>query len=76
MDAIVAAARGLRPRRFMLRMDQPGYWQHNRIAWLGASQVPAELAALAGDLRAALGHAGIGFDPKPFSPLCLRTPLS
>jgi 2'-5' RNA ligase len=56
------------PRRFTLRMDQPGYWKHNHIAWLGASQVPGELDALVGELRTALEQAGVRFDPKPFVP--------
>jgi 2'-5' RNA ligase len=56
------------PRRFTLRMDQPGYWNHNHIAWLGASSVPDELQALVGELRTALVQAGVPFDPKPFVP--------
>jgi len=66
LDDIVAAARSVQARRFMLRMDQPGYWKHNRIAWLGASQVPAELEAMVAELRSALEASRIAFDPKPF----------
>ena len=66
LDDIVAAARSVQARRFMLRMDQPGYWKHNRIAWLGASQVPAELEAMVAELRSALEAGRIAFDPKPF----------
>lgn len=67
-DAIVAAARGVQARRFMLRLDEPGYWTHNHIGWLGATQVPEELKTMVAELRAALVHAGVGFDPKPFVP--------
>ena len=66
LDDIVAAARGVQARSFMLRVDQPGYWKHNRIAWLGASQVPAELEAMVAELRSALEAGRIPFDPKPF----------
>ena len=68
LEAIVAAARGVRARRFMLRLDEPGYWTHNHIAWLSAAQVPEELTAMVAELRAALVQAGIGFDPKSFAP--------
>jgi len=68
LETIVAAARSVQPRQFTLRMDQPGYWKHNNIAWLGASEAPQELNAMVGDLRAALAQAGLVFDPKPFVP--------
>lgn len=68
LDAISSAARGvsLRPCDFVL--NQPGYWRHNRIAWLGATQIPPALAAMVEDLRAALTAAAVHFDPKPFVP--------
>ena len=67
-DAIVAAARGVQARRFPLRLDEPGYWTHNHVAWLGAAQAPEELNTMVADLRAALVRSGVGFDPKPFVP--------
>lgn len=67
-DAIVAAAHSVRARRFLLRLDQPGYWTHNHIAWLGTKQVPEELETMVAELRAALVQAGTSFDPKPFAP--------
>jgi 2'-5' RNA ligase len=67
-DAIVAAARGVRAQRFMLHLSEPGYWTHNHVAWLGATNVPEELKTMVADLRAALVRAGVGFDPKPFVP--------
>jgi len=66
VEEIAAAARSATPRRFAMLMDQPGYWKHNRIAWLGASRTPADLEAMVAELRAALERAGIAFDPKPF----------
>ena len=64
--SIVAAASRAAPRRFTLRIDEPGYWRHNQIAWAGVHEVPPELTALVGDLRAALLGASVPFDVKPF----------
>jgi 2'-5' RNA ligase len=66
LPSIVAAASRVAPRRFTLRIDEPGYWRHNQIAWAGVREVPPELAALVGDLRAALLGASVPFDVKPF----------
>lgn len=66
LPAIAAAAGRAAPRTFTLRIDAPGYWRHNQIAWAGAREVPPALAALVGDLRAALLEANVAFDPKPF----------
>jgi 2'-5' RNA ligase len=67
-DARVAeverAAGEVRPCGVSLVLDQPGYWKHNRIAWAGASAVPAELDAMVVDLRSALSRSNIGFDGK------------
>ncbi len=67
LPAVIAAADRIPPRAFTLRVDEPGYWRHNQIAWAGVREVPPELAALVGDLREALVAAGIAFDPKPFA---------
>jgi RNA 2',3'-cyclic 3'-phosphodiesterase len=56
------------PQAGSLRLDTAGHWKHNRIAWAGASAVPAELQALVADLRASLVRSNIGFDAKPFVP--------
>lgn len=65
-DELVGAAGTVRHRPLELLLDQPGYWKHNKIAWLGASEVPAALESTVADLRAALSAAGFRFDPKPF----------
>jgi len=67
-DAIVAAARSVRAQRFTLHLNEPGYWTHNHVAWLGARNVPEELNSMVAELRAALVRSGVGFDPKPFVP--------
>ena len=69
-DARVAevecAAGEVAPRVVSLVLDQPGYWKHNRIAWAGASTVPAGLDAFVAELRSALARSHIGFDSKGF----------
>jgi 2'-5' RNA ligase len=66
LPAITAAAGRVAPRAFTLRVDEPGYWRHNQIAWGGVSEPPPALGDLVADLRAALVAARIAFDPKPF----------
>jgi len=60
------AATEVAPRAVTLVLDRPGYWKHNRIAWAGASTVPAGLDAFVAELRSALARSHIGFDPKGF----------
>jgi len=67
-DAAQAAAARVRPRPFELVLDRAGLWAHNRIAWLGASEMPQELEALVRALRSALADAGLAYDAKPFVP--------
>ena len=67
--AELEAAAGRVPlRRFELVLDRAGLWNHNRIAWAGASTVPPELDALVAELRAALAEARFALDRKPFVP--------
>lgn len=66
LPGLIAAAGRIAPRAFTLRVDEPGYWPHNQIAWAGVREIPPELAALVGDLRAELVAASVAFDPKPF----------
>ena len=65
---IKAAAGRVPPRRCELVLDRAGLWNHNRIAWAGASTVPPELDALVAELRAVLADARFAFDRKPFVP--------
>ena len=67
--AELEAAAGRVPlRRFELVLDRAGLWNHNRIAWAGASTVPPELDALVAELRAALAEARFAIDHKRFVP--------
>jgi RNA 2',3'-cyclic 3'-phosphodiesterase len=65
--AVEAAMGRVEPRRFVLTLDRPGYWKKNSIAWAGTSAVPAELEALAAELRASLAAAAVPYDPQPFA---------
>ncbi|MBI4292832.1 MAG: RNA 2',3'-cyclic phosphodiesterase [Betaproteobacteria bacterium] len=68
IDALARVAAKVASRKFDLVLDQPGYWKHNKIAWLGASEVPADLVSMVDELRGALTAGGFQFDLKPFVP--------
>jgi 2'-5' RNA ligase len=53
---------------FELSLDQPGYWPHNRIGWLGLQQPSAPLESLVQALRAQLRGLAIAFDERPHTP--------
>jgi 2'-5' RNA ligase len=62
LPELVAAADAVRGAAFSLDLDRLGYWAHNRLCCAGCSAVPAALASLAGDLRAALRDAGFAVE--------------
>jgi 2'-5' RNA ligase len=68
IDEVERAAQEVLPQAATLILDRPGFWKHNRIAWAGASSIPAELEGLVRGLREALTRFRIAFDPKPFVP--------
>jgi 2'-5' RNA ligase len=49
---------------FTMTLDRCHCWRHNRIAWLGASQPPAGLSGLAGELVSTLAEAGFAVDRR------------
>lgn len=61
-DCAERVAAAIRGERFILAVDQIGYWQRSRILWAGASRSPAALLALVGALND--GLAGCGFAPE------------
>ncbi|GBE48788.1 2'-5'-RNA ligase [bacterium BMS3Bbin12] len=63
-----AAAATLRPAPFTLTLDTVGYWPRARALWLGATQVPEPLPALARSLNEALAVCGFTPEPRPFRP--------
>ncbi len=63
-----AAAATLRPAPFTLTFDTVGYWPRARALWLGATQVPEPLPALARSLNEALAACGFIPEPRPLRP--------
>ena len=68
LNALVACADAVRTDAFELVLDQSGYWRHNRIGWLGASETPPQHFELVGALNAALQAAGFPVDARPHVP--------
>jgi 2'-5' RNA ligase len=68
LEALFACADAIQTDAFDLVLDQAGYWRHNRIGWLGASQTPPPYIELVGALNAALRAAGYSVDARPHVP--------
>ena len=51
-----------------LVLDALGGFRRAAVAWIGASQTPPQLAALASSLGALLAAVGIAADERPFHP--------
>jgi 2'-5' RNA ligase len=68
LEPLLATAASIAFRPFDWMLDEVGFWKHNRIAWVGASVVPPQLADLVADLRGALQAGGFAFDAKAFVP--------
>jgi len=68
LDALVACADTVQSHAFELILDQAGYWRHNRIGWLGASEAPPPHLDLVGALNTALQAAGFPVDARQHVP--------
>jgi 2'-5' RNA ligase len=68
LDTLVACADTVRTDAFDLILDQAGYWRHNRIGWLGASETPPQHVELVSALNVALQAAGFPIDARPHVP--------
>jgi len=68
LDALTTCVDAVRTDAFELILDQAGYWRHNRIGWLGASQTPPQYIELVGALNAALQGVGFDVDARPHVP--------
>lgn len=68
LDALLACGDAVAAGRFELVLDQAGYWRHNRIGWLGASQTPTQHVELVEALNAALRASDFPVDPRPHVP--------
>lgn len=70
LDALTRSLGAVRFARFAASLGQPGFFPHERrprVAWVGL-QPEGPLDALAGEVRRAVGAAGVAFDEKPFRP--------
>lgn len=68
LDAAVACADAVEGEPYELLLDQAGYWRHNRIGWLGASETPPQHAELVEALNAQLRAADFPVDERPHVP--------
>jgi 2'-5' RNA ligase len=68
LDALAACADTVQTDAFELILDQAGYWRHNRIGWLGASESPPQHVELVRALSSALQKAGFPVDARPHVP--------
>jgi 2'-5' RNA ligase len=66
-DKAIAAARGVKGRRHELPIDAARYVKRNQMVWVGPSEVPASLAALAADLRGQLLRRQFALEERPFA---------
>jgi 2'-5' RNA ligase len=65
LQAMGAAAAGMVPA-FELSLDRVGTFRGSGIAWIGASDVPTDLARLVAELNAALSGEGFAIDSRAF----------
>jgi 2'-5' RNA ligase len=65
-QCIEVMAGAVRCPPFELLLDQVGYWPRPRVLWLGASDTPEPLVALAGVLHAGATECGLSLDARPF----------
>lgn len=68
LDALFACADAIQSDAFELTLDQPGYWRHNRIGWLGARETPPQHSELVGALNTQLRTAAFPVDARPHVP--------
>lgn len=68
LDVLLACADSVHTGAYDLVLDQAGYWRHNRIGWLGASEMPPRHLDLVQALTAALKAADFPVDSRPHVP--------
>lgn len=68
LDALTASVDAIKSSAFDLILDQPGYWGHNKIGWLGLGKPPPQLGELVDALAVAIQQSGVAFDVRPHVP--------
>lgn len=66
LPEVAAAAGRIAFKHGQLKLDRLGYFPRSKTLWVGPSQVPAELDALAQDLNDSFSGAGLPADRRPF----------
>lgn len=60
------AAEAIQLPRFSLRLDRAGYWSRPRVLWLGSSEQPEAVVALASGLNSGARACGLTMDSRPY----------
>jgi len=68
LDKLRNLAGQLKVAPFDLKLDQLGWWPHNRILWAGCQATPSCQRRLFDELSLALAAAGFPVDQRPYSP--------
>jgi RNA 2',3'-cyclic 3'-phosphodiesterase len=68
VDSLRRLAGMIRGRAFVLALDRVGVFEKAGVAWLGASALQEDLAALQRDLADALRSRGFPVDVRPYTP--------
>ncbi len=66
-DAASGAARRVKGSQHELPVDAARYVKRNQMLWVGPSEAPQALLALAADLRASLARGGFTLEERPFA---------
>ena len=68
LDELKLLAAKLSGSAFNLSFTAPGYWGHNRIAWVAPDETPQALGDLVKTLARSLQIAGFSFDERTYAP--------
>jgi len=68
IDCIRKAATALCWNAFTLQLDQPGFWDKARVAWLAPTEVSPQLTDIVQQLRPALVACGFDEDTREYCP--------
>jgi RNA 2',3'-cyclic 3'-phosphodiesterase len=66
--AMISRADTIEVPKIPLRLDQLGYFRRPRVAWLGPSEPPPELDALAAAVQGICQECGVPMEDRPFRP--------
>ena len=67
VENAIRAAQSVRGERHTLPIEHAKRWSHNDVIWVGPTEIPRALAALAQSLRTALEKEGFVLEARPFA---------